>query len=117
MNHIRLFVALTAVSALTMVGTTFAQSTAASPPAGNGAAVAPSTPTPTFKELDKKGRGYLLRSDLPKDIDGLTKLRAHYTEADVNQDGRISREEYDLYTIADRGGLTRGLSPRPTLGH
>jgi hypothetical protein len=114
MSHLRLFVALTAVSALTMAGTTLAQSTAASTPVGNATGVAPPKPTPTFKELDKKGRGYLLRSDLPKDIEGLTKLRAHYAEADVNQDGRISRDEYDVYTIPDRGGLTRGLSPRPT---
>jgi hypothetical protein len=114
MKHARLFVALTAFSAFAMAGLAAAQSAPASPmPAGQAAADQGDKPTPTFDALDAKHRGYLQRSDLPKDIQALAKLRAHFTEADVNHDGHISRDEYDAYVIPSDKGMVRGDSPRP----
>lgn len=52
---------------------------------------------PAFSELDKDNKGYIKRSDVPKDVDALKQLRAHFNEADQNHDGRVDKAEYDAY--------------------
>ncbi|GAA0908384.1 hypothetical protein GCM10009552_17580 [Rothia nasimurium] len=52
---------------------------------------------PPFSDLDKSGKGFITRGDVPKDIDALKPLRAHFNEADQNHDGRVDKAEYDAY--------------------
>lgn len=37
------------------------------------------------------------RGDVPKDVDALKELRAHFNEADTNHDGRVDEGEYNAY--------------------
>jgi hypothetical protein len=55
---------------------------------------------PSFADLDKNHKGRLKRSDIPKDVDGLKQLRAHFQEADKNGDGWITPDEYSAYVSA-----------------
>jgi hypothetical protein len=73
-----------------------------------------SKPAPSFAELDSKKHGYLQRDDLLKNNESLAKLRAHFSEADVNQDGNLSQAEYNAYVHpADpEASLVRGESPK-----
>jgi hypothetical protein len=73
-----------------------------------------STLAPSFASLDTKKHGYLQREDLPKNNESLAKLRAHFSEADVNQDGNLSQAEYYAYVHpADpEASLVRGESPK-----
>jgi hypothetical protein len=73
-----------------------------------------STQAPSFASLDTKKHGYLQRDDLPKNNESLAKLRAHFAEADVNQDGNLSQAEYYAYVHpADpEASLVRGESPK-----
>lgn len=52
---------------------------------------------PDFSTLDKDGKGYIKRGDVPKDVDALKALRAHFNEADQNHDGRVDKSEYEAY--------------------
>ncbi|KRE88332.1 hypothetical protein ASG87_06860 [Frateuria sp. Soil773] len=64
----------------------------------------PATPTtnqvqvPGFGDLDKAHRGYLDRSDIPKDVESLRDLRMHFNDADLNHDGLLTPDEYGAYT-------------------
>jgi hypothetical protein len=51
---------------------------------------------PAFSEISKDGKG-IKRSDIPKDVDALKQLRAHFPEADLNHDGKVDKGEYDAY--------------------
>ena len=44
-----------------------------------------------FDKIDKKHRGYLI----PRDVASDKKLAANFESCDKNQDGRLSREEYE----------------------
>jgi hypothetical protein len=66
---------------------------AAAPDASNPAP----TGAPAFSDLDKKGKGYIQRSDLPKDNDALKEMRAHFNEADKDHNGRVDASEYNAY--------------------
>jgi hypothetical protein len=90
------------IALLTMAGPAMAQSPAPSP--GHSTQAPAEKPAPTFKDLDKKGVGYLVRSDLPKDVPQLKKLRLHFDEADLNHDGRISGPEYNAYLATTYSG-------------
>lgn len=52
---------------------------------------------PAFAELDKKGRGSLRRSDIPKDVDALKLLRAHFDQFDLDHSGSLNASEYANY--------------------
>lgn len=54
--------------------------------------------TPSFSDLDTKGKGYIQRGDIPKDNDALKEMRAHFNEADKDHNGRIDAAEYNAYT-------------------
>lgn len=51
---------------------------------------------PAFSEISKDGKP-IKRSDVPKDVDALKQLRAHFPEADANHDGKVDQGEYDAY--------------------
>ncbi|WP_049622416.1 EF-hand domain-containing protein [Frateuria defendens] len=53
---------------------------------------------PSFGELDTQHHGYLTRGDIPKDVEGLKALRAHFREADKDGNGRLTPDEYAAYT-------------------
>jgi len=82
--------------------------------AGQPAQDQASKPAPSFAALDTKKHGYLERDDLPKNNESPAKLRAHFTEADINHDGHISAAEYNAYVHpADpEAGIVRGESPK-----
>jgi hypothetical protein len=111
MKHTRLFVAPLAFGLFMVSGLAMAQPMAASSPAfiGQSTATPADKPAPTFEELDTKGRGYIQRGDVPKDVPQLSKLRSHFSEADLNHDGRLSKSEYETYLAsadADSGSHT-----------
>lgn len=47
-----------------------------------------------FNKLDRNHDGQLFRSEIPKDM---RYLRLHFIEADWNENGRLSPDEYVLY--------------------
>lgn len=57
---------------------------------------------PSFGDLDKQNHGYLTRSDIPKNIDGLKQLRAHFKEADADHNSRLSPTEYAIYVQSQK---------------
>src|ERR1700754_5090589 len=57
---------------------------------------------PSFDELDKDHKGSLGRSDIPKDVEALKQLRAHFGEADQDHNGRLSPAEYNTYVGASK---------------
>ncbi|HEY4145583.1 EF-hand domain-containing protein [Pinirhizobacter sp.] len=59
---------------------------------------------PSFDDLDKNHKGSLGRSDIPKDVDALKQLRAHFGEADADHNGRLSPAEYNTYVAAKPPG-------------
>ncbi len=81
-------------AAFSYTGAASAQPLQASP---SPAASSDSTSAPSFGELDKANRGYLTRSDIPKDVESLKSLRAHFDEADTDKNGRLSKSEYAAY--------------------
>ena len=70
---------------------------AAQPSTGAPSATSDSSTAPSFDELDKNHKGSLSRGDLPKDVDALKQLRAHFGEADADHNGRLSPAEYNTY--------------------
>lgn len=69
-------------------------------PVPQDAAAAGDRAVPSFHDLDKNGDGKLTRSEIPHDVEALKQLRAHFREADLNQNGSLSSEEYVKYTTA-----------------
>ncbi|HXO99663.1 MAG TPA: hypothetical protein VN813_04130 [Luteibacter sp.] len=86
MKYSRSIVSL-AVLASVSIGTAFAQPQPQSDDASG---------PPAFSEISKDGK-VLKRSDIPKDNDSLKELRAHFTEADKNHDGKVDQGEYEAY--------------------
>lgn len=80
--------------ALGMTATASAQS---APPGASASTAANSAGIPSFGSLDKKHRGYLTRSDIPKDAEGMEQLRAHFRETDTDHNSRLSPTEYAAY--------------------
>jgi hypothetical protein len=68
-----------------------------------GTAGAEPSGLPSFDDLDKAHHGYLNRSDLPKDVEGLKPLRAHFMDYDKNQNGRLDPDEYAAYASTRSG--------------
>lgn len=57
---------------------------------------------PSFDELDKDHKGSISRGDIPKDVEALKQLRAHFGEADADHNGRLSPAEYNSYIGANK---------------
>jgi hypothetical protein len=104
MKRSHLFASLLATTALA-AGSVFAQQAPQSPPSPQPMpqpSVAPGAAgndsgAPSFGDLDKDSHGYLTRSDLPKDVPALKMLRAHFSEADLDHNGRLNNSEYAAY--------------------
>ena len=58
---------------------------------------------PSFGDLDKAHHGYLSRADLPKEVEGLKPLRAHFMDYDKNQNGRLDPDEYAAFAATQSG--------------
>lgn len=71
---------------------------------GAQSASSDSSAAPSFDELDKNHKGSLGRSDIPKDVEALKQLRAHFGEADQDHNGRLSPAEYNTYIAAKPPG-------------
>lgn len=70
----------------------YATPSAAAPAASPiGAMASDSSDTPSFDDLDKNHDGKLTRSEIPKDIEPLKQLRAHFREADRDGSGYCLR--------------------------
>jgi hypothetical protein len=63
---------------------------------------------PSFEQLDTAHHGYLTRSDVPKDVEGLKNLRMHFADADSNGNGRIEKSEYAAYVARTQPGQSAG---------
>ena len=87
MKHSRSFVTFALLGTL-VSGAAFAHGIAPQDASGSGA--------PAFLDISKDGKS-IKRSDIPKDVDALKELRAHFNEADLNHDGRVDESEYDAY--------------------
>lgn len=111
MQYPRLIVSL-ALAATLASGTALAQTSSApnptpAPPQPQqqvpatpaGAPNASASAAPAFSDLDTKGKGYIQRSDIPKDNDALKEMRAHFNEADKDHNGRIDASEYHAYIM------------------
>lgn len=59
----------------------------------SGAAFAKDHGKTSFEDLDKNNDGYIYREDIPSDHE-LARLFASY---DMDQDGRLSRAEFNVY--------------------
>lgn len=55
------------------------------------------TDAPSFEDLDSNHDGKLVRSELPRDVDALKQMRAHFREADQDDNGSLSKHEYQRY--------------------
>lgn len=99
-------------SLLLATATAFAQSTTSPPPPPPPSQKTPdfsATPerqnhlpghgqdVPSFAELDKANRGRLARKDIPRDNPKLVQLRLHFRDVDLDRDGWLTRDEYDLF--------------------
>ncbi|UPG88809.1 hypothetical protein L2Y96_15525 [Luteibacter aegosomaticola] len=63
-----------------------------------------SSGAPAFSDLSKDGKG-ITRSDIPKDNPALKEMRAHFSEADKDHNGRIDAAEYNAYV--NKGSATQ----------
>ena len=74
--------------------------------------------TPSFDDLDTHHHGYLLRSDIPKNVEALRELRLHFRDADTDGNGQLSRSEYAAYiqmhSKDDQAPAAGAASPNPT---
>jgi hypothetical protein len=74
---------------------------------------------PDFSQLDKTNKGYLTRSDIPKNVEALMPLRMHFKEADTNENGRLEKGEYATYVATlthpaqGSGGTSAPAQPQP----
>lgn len=50
-----------------------------------------------FEDLDKNHDGKLMRSEIPRNVEALKQLRAHFNEADLDGNGSLSKYEYQRY--------------------
>lgn len=78
----------------------YAQTAATAPQQSQSAATSADnsqSAVPSFDDLDKQHHGYLLRSDIPKDVEALKPLRVHFRDADTDGNGQLSRSEYNTY--------------------
>jgi len=87
MTYSRSIVSLALVACLS-AGVAFAQENAPQTQSGDSGA-------PAFSSLND-GKP-IRRGDVPKDVDALKELRAHFNEADTNHDGRVDEGEYNAY--------------------
>lgn len=93
MTYTRSIVSLALVASLS-AGAAFAHGAPMQDQSGSSSA-------PAFSDLDKDSKGYIKRSDVPKDVDALKTLRAHFPEADLNHDGKVDKSEYETYVNKD----------------
>lgn len=87
MTYSRSIVSLALVASLS-AGIAFAQENTPQAQSGDSGA-------PAFSSLND-GKP-IRRGDVPKDVDALKELRAHFNEADTNHDGRVDEGEYNAY--------------------
>lgn len=87
MTYSRSIVSLALVASLS-ASVAFAQGNAPQAQSGDSGA-------PAFSSLND-GKP-IRRGDVPKDVDALKELRAHFNEADTNHDGRVDEGEYNAY--------------------
>ncbi len=102
MKHSRLFLSMVAAITLAGAGQVFAQE--AQPQAAPTTSATADGGAPDFNTLDTQHRGYIVRSDIPKDVPALKQLRAHFNEADLNHDGHVSGSEYNTYVTPAPAG-------------
>lgn len=69
-------------------------------PAASATSSDSSPALPSFDSLDKRHRGQLSRGDIPKDVEGLRDLRAHFIQYDKDNNGHINALEYSRYQRA-----------------
>jgi hypothetical protein len=110
MRNIPLSAALPLALCLLAAGPASAQSTQPQPqPQPTPMQSPPSTPTnappgssdaPPFGELDTNHDGKLSRSEIPRNVEALKQLRAHFNEADRNGNGSLEPDEYAAYTAS-----------------
>lgn len=96
MQSSRIMLTITALFGLN-IAATYAQTPPASPQPAVATADNAQSGLPSFDDLDKQHHGYLTRSDIPKDVEGLKQLRAHFMEADTDHNGQLSPAEYAAF--------------------
>ena len=69
----------------------------AAPKLQPGVRDAGATDTPWFEDLDKNHDGKLVHGEMPKGVQALKQLRAHFHEADLDGNGSLSKEECQRY--------------------
>lgn len=87
-----------------------------------GSADTSQSAAPSFDDLDTHHHGYLLRSDIPKNVEALRELRLHFRDSDTDGNGQLSRSEYSAYIQTHSkspaaGGAGASPASTPPMGH
>lgn len=89
MNKPTVSSALAAAFALALSGAAFAND-----PVPHDPTATPAQAETTFEQLDKDGDGYVAQTDIPAEH----ALNIEFAMADADQDGRLSRTEFNDFT-------------------
>lgn len=92
---------LTLISATLFMGCVILPATPTHAASQTEAERAGASGTPSFGEVDKDHDGKVVRSEIPKDVEALKQLRAHFREADQDGNGSLSADEYQRYITAN----------------
>jgi hypothetical protein len=94
---------LMTIAALILIGATGYSTPASCQPlqaASQAAGSDNASAVPSFEQLDTKHHGYLVRGDIPKNVEPLMALRMHFTDYDRNGNGRLDNTEYAAYVAS-----------------